>query len=72
MTGWPSVNILRQDKKTCLICNSYLRMAARQIVFAVPFLKYTLPVAWNVSNHKKQAKQNKQEIMYKKNVHFLA
>ena len=47
-------------------------MAARQIVFAVPFLKYTLPVAWNVSNHKKQAKQNKQEIMYKKNVHFVA
>ena len=40
-TGWPGVSILRLGEVERLICNFYLSMAARKIVFTDPSLRYT-------------------------------
>ena len=40
-TGWPSVSILWLGEVECLICNFYLSVAARKIVWADPSLRYT-------------------------------
>ena len=40
-TGWPRVSILWLGETESLICNFYLSVAARQIVWADPSLRYT-------------------------------
>ena len=39
--GWPGVSILWLDEMESLICNFYLRVAARKFVWADPSLRYT-------------------------------
>ena len=40
-TGWPGVSILRLGEVEGLICNFYLSVAARKLVWADPSLRYT-------------------------------
>ena len=40
-TGWPGVSILWLGEMESLICNFYLSVAARKIVWADPSLRYT-------------------------------
>ena len=40
-TGWPGVSILWLGEVEHLICNLYLSVAARKIVWADPSLRYT-------------------------------
>ena len=40
-TGWSGVSILRLGEMESFICNFYLSVAARQIVWADPSLRYT-------------------------------
>ena len=40
-TGWPGVNLLWLDETESLICNCYLRVAARALVCADLSLRYT-------------------------------
>ena len=40
-TGWPGVSILCLGEVESLICSFYLSVAARKIVSADPFLRYT-------------------------------
>ena len=40
-TGRPGVNILWLDEMESLVCNLYLSVAARTIVWADPSLRYT-------------------------------
>ena len=49
-TGGPSVSILWPGEVESLICNLYLSVAARKIVWAGPSLRYTRCVAGMLSN----------------------
>ena len=40
-TGWPGVNILWLGEMEILVCNLYLSVAARKIVWADPSVRYT-------------------------------
>ena len=46
-TGWPRVSILWLGEVESLICNFYLSVAARKIVWADPSLRYTSMLLWH-------------------------
>ena len=53
-TGWPSVSILWLGETESLVCNFHLSVAARQIVWADPSLRYTCMLLGRQAANKQQ------------------
>ena len=49
-TGWPDVSIMWLGEMESLVCNFYLSVAARKIVWADPTLRYTGMLLGRLSN----------------------